>query len=259
MCFAGANSHDKQKNQVSLSTDKHYKQTNSSITRLIFSHNDWYPCAGADLQVPSMCSTGLGTSLSPSKVQFDAEETPHIYAEHGRVTVVKGFEGPNALGPATHKSIERDFVNSPGKAETKLETRDLVNSNIHGTDVALQISQEDTSRCVIVGSNVRSSPLQEVRNLKPGIACGMRFGGSGTTPDLPWVSTTGVGPNGRTISGVMYKYDVDQVGIVCACHGRHMLPGEFVLHAGLTEALSTEKNIVVSPYIIGNEAASAKG
>ncbi|GLJ04992.1 hypothetical protein SUGI_0008710 [Cryptomeria japonica] len=227
----GVKSYDKQKSQVSLSTDNSYKQTNSSITRLIFSHNIQDQCAGPDLQVLSMLSTGP----------------------------VKGCEGPNATGPATYKILERDSVDSPGKDEKKLETRDLDNSNVHGTGISLQTSQEDISRHVIVGPNMTNSPLQEVWNLKPGIACGMSFGGSGTTPDLPWVSTTGVGPNGRTICGVMYKYDANQVGIVCACHGRHMLPGEFVLHAGKTDASSPEKNIVVSPYISGSEAASAKG
>ncbi|KAJ6435421.1 hypothetical protein OIU84_000582 [Salix udensis] len=39
------------------------------------------------------------------------------------------------------------------------------------------------------------------------------------------------GPNGRTISGVTYKYSANQIRIVCACHGSHMSPEEFVRHA----------------------------
>ncbi|GLJ40377.1 hypothetical protein SUGI_0830890 [Cryptomeria japonica] len=46
---------------------------------------------------------------------------------------------------------------------------------------------------------------QEVWNLRPGIAPGLKFGGTGNSPDLPWVSTTGIGSNGKTISGVMYR------------------------------------------------------
>ncbi|CAA6671120.1 unnamed protein product [Spirodela intermedia] len=68
--------------------------------------------------------------------------------------------------------------------------------------------------------------------IKPGIAASLIFGGSGSCPDLPWVSATGAGPSGKTISGVTYKYSSNQVKIVCACHGTHMTPEEFLQHAG---------------------------
>ncbi|OWM66055.1 ninja-family protein mc410 [Punica granatum] len=65
--------------------------------------------------------------------------------------------------------------------------------------------------------------------IKPGIAADVKFGGCGSYPNLPWVSTTA--PNGRTISGVTYKYNANQIRIVCACHGSHLSPEEFVRHA----------------------------
>ncbi|KAG6770041.1 hypothetical protein POTOM_025708 [Populus tomentosa] len=67
--------------------------------------------------------------------------------------------------------------------------------------------------------------------IKPGIGPAMKFGGCGSYPNLPWVSTTLPGPNGRTISGVTYKYSANQIRIVCACHGSHVSPEEFVRHA----------------------------
>ncbi|XVF19097.1 hypothetical protein REPUB_Repub11eG0080800 [Reevesia pubescens] len=67
--------------------------------------------------------------------------------------------------------------------------------------------------------------------IKPGIAADLKFGGSGSYPNLPWVSTTGTGPHGRTISGVTYRFSANQIKIVCACHGTHMSPEEFVRHA----------------------------
>ncbi|KAJ4839874.1 hypothetical protein Tsubulata_003179 [Turnera subulata] len=67
--------------------------------------------------------------------------------------------------------------------------------------------------------------------IRPGIATPVKFGGCGSRPDLPWVSTTAPGPNGRTISGVTYRYSANQIRIVCACHGSHMSPEEFVRHA----------------------------
>ena len=67
--------------------------------------------------------------------------------------------------------------------------------------------------------------------IKPGILADVKFGGSGSCPNLPWVSTTAPGPNGRMISGVTYRYNANQIRIVCACHGSHMSPEEFVRHA----------------------------
>ncbi|WVZ58147.1 hypothetical protein U9M48_008450, partial [Paspalum notatum var. saurae] len=46
---------------------------------------------------------------------------------------------------------------------------------------------------------------------RPGIAPNVKFGGSGSYPDLPWVSTTATGPNGRTISGVTYKFGRNEI------------------------------------------------
>ncbi|KAG8367378.1 hypothetical protein BUALT_Bualt16G0065800 [Buddleja alternifolia] len=89
--------------------------------------------------------------------------------------------------------------------------------------------------------------------IRPGIAAELKFGGCGTYPNLPWVSTTGSGPNGRTISGVTYRYSPTQIRIVCACHGSHMSPEEFVHHA--TEENTTPDGL---PSFTGtNPAASA--
>lgn len=97
---------------------------------------------------------------------------------------------------------------------------------------------------------------QEICNLRPGIAPGLKFGGTGNSPDLPWVTTSGIGPNGKTISGVMYRYNRNQVKIVCACHGRHMSPSEFVQHAGGADTSNLDNNVVVNSFSNGNHTSS---
>ncbi|KAG8086387.1 hypothetical protein GUJ93_ZPchr0010g10769 [Zizania palustris] len=94
--------------------------------------------------------------------------------------------------------------------------------------------------------------------IRPGIAPNVKFGGSGSYPDLPWVSTTGTGPNGRTISGVTYKFGRSDVKIVCACHGTHMTPDEFIRHATSADAPGQENNTTLQAFPVGNEAASAQ-
>lgn len=93
--------------------------------------------------------------------------------------------------------------------------------------------------------------------IRPGIAADVKFGGSGSFPNLPWVSTTGPGPNGRTISGVTYKYNATEVKIVCACHGTHMSPDEFIRHPA-EQQTNTVATPSLAPLSNGNPAASAK-
>ncbi|XWS72067.1 hypothetical protein CRYUN_Cryun02cG0009100 [Craigia yunnanensis] len=93
--------------------------------------------------------------------------------------------------------------------------------------------------------------------IKPGIAADLKFGGSGSYPNLPWVSTTGTGPHGRTISGVTYRFSTNQIKIVCACHGTHMSPEEFVRHAS-EECTNPDNNNELATFPSTNPAASAQ-
>jgi Tify domain binding domain len=77
------------------------------------------------------------------------------------------------------------------------------------------------------------NPQENKGPIRRGIGSEIKFGGSGSSADLPWVTTTGLGPNGKTISGVTYRFGPgkEQLRIVCACHGTHLSPEEFVHHA----------------------------
>lgn len=121
----------------------------------------------------------------------------------------------------------------------------------------------------VTGGNISvraKDPLEQPRaeavpsefpTIRPGLAADLKFGGSGSYPNLPWVSTTGPAPNGRTISGVTYRYSPTQIRIVCACHGSHMSPEEFVRHAS-EEQTSQEGGAGVSSFPSSNPAASAQ-
>lgn len=70
--------------------------------------------------------------------------------------------------------------------------------------------------------------------------------------DMPCVSTTGDGPNGKKIDGFLYRYMKGQeVRIVCVCHGSFLSPAEFVKHAGGRDVAHPLKHIVVnsSPFL----------
>ncbi|KAK4268249.1 hypothetical protein QN277_024931 [Acacia crassicarpa] len=70
---------------------------------------------------------------------------------------------------------------------------------------------------------------------------------------MPYVSTTGNGPNGKRVNGFLYRYNNSQVSIVCVCHGSTFSPAGFVQHAGGTTDIShPERHItVINPPAFG--------
>ena len=70
-------------------------------------------------------------------------------------------------------------------------------------------------------------------------------------PQMPYVSTTGNGPNGKTVNGFLYRYTKSEVSIVCVCHGSTFSPAEFVQHAGGTDISQPLRHITVIPSPFG--------
>ncbi|XAR60936.1 hypothetical protein NMG60_11034481 [Bertholletia excelsa] len=68
---------------------------------------------------------------------------------------------------------------------------------------------------------------------------------------MPCVSTTGNGPNGKTITGFLYRYTNTEVSIVCVCHGTSFSPAEFVEHAGGKDISHPLRHITVIPSAFG--------
>lgn len=64
---------------------------------------------------------------------------------------------------------------------------------------------------------------------------------------MPSVTTTGNGPSGRKIKGLLYKFVKGHVSIVCVCHGVFLTPAEFVKHAGGSDVENPMKLINIVP------------
>ncbi|XP_021660879.2 ninja-family protein AFP3 [Hevea brasiliensis] len=74
---------------------------------------------------------------------------------------------------------------------------------------------------------------------------GFQDNGVDVMKQMPSVTTTGDGPNGKKIVGFLYKYRKGQVSIVCVCHGSSLSPAEFVKHAGGKDVPNPMKHITV--------------
>ncbi|XP_050364015.1 uncharacterized protein LOC126782747 [Argentina anserina] len=70
-------------------------------------------------------------------------------------------------------------------------------------------------------------------------------------PQMPYVSTTGNGPNGKTVNGFLYSFSESEISIVCVCHGSTFSPAEFVQHAGGIEVSQPLRHITVIPSSFG--------
>ena len=68
---------------------------------------------------------------------------------------------------------------------------------------------------------------------------------------MPCVSVTGNGPNGKTITGFLYRYTKAEVSIVCVCHGASFSPAGFVEHAGGVDVEHPLRHIRVVPFALG--------
>ncbi|KAM5563020.1 ninja-family protein AFP4 [Rosa sericea] len=74
---------------------------------------------------------------------------------------------------------------------------------------------------------------------------------SPSMPQMPYVSTTGNGPDGKTVHGFLYRYSQPEISIVCVCHGSTFSPAEFVQHAGGTDVSQPLRHITVIPSAFG--------
>ncbi|XP_057808867.1 ninja-family protein 4-like [Salvia miltiorrhiza] len=88
------------------------------------------------------------------------------------------------------------------------------------------------------------SPTSSVINAPPNPS----QDGSASPLHMPCVSTTG--PDGRTITGFLYKYTKSEVSIMCVCHGSFFTPAEFVEHAGGVDVTHPLRHITVVPSAV---------
>ncbi|KAJ0042657.1 hypothetical protein Pint_19049 [Pistacia integerrima] len=97
-------------------------------------------------------------------------------------------------------------------------------------------------------SKVAGVPMKNELNKTTAAEKGMKEVVRNVLEDMPCVSTTGDGPNGKRIDGFLYRYRKgEEVRIVCVCHGSFLSPAEFVKHAGGGDVAHPLKHIVVNP------------
>ncbi|XP_010486270.1 PREDICTED: ninja-family protein AFP3-like [Camelina sativa] len=64
---------------------------------------------------------------------------------------------------------------------------------------------------------------------------------------MPCVTSTGNGPDGKTVNGFLCRYSKSEISIICVCHGTSFSPAEFIVHAGGTNVSHPLRHITVVP------------
>ncbi|XP_059638177.1 ninja-family protein mc410-like [Cornus florida] len=157
-----------------------------------------------------------------------------------------------AMPGMPHKSSEAPQYDGRALERAKIDGKE----HATGEGSSSQTKDDENGSNMILWAKNSSDHPSEYPAIRPGIDADLKFGGCGSYPDLPWVSTTGLGPNGRTISGATYRYSATQIRIVCACHGSHMSPEEFVRHANEEQTNPATAGMV--SFQSSNPASSAQ-
>ena len=182
--------------------------------------------------LPLISSPGTLPQFASQIMQTDTADHRSLKDQGGgSMNVFPGFASSQGL---------QGSVRTPSSStkEDKGETHHIHNRN-NSLEPNHIVAQEEIRRALggqfHQGTTDNLSAIDalgdDIANLQRGMVPGLKFGGTGTAPDLPWVHTTA--PNGRTIGGVLYRFGPSQLKIVCACHGKHMSPVEFTQHASV--------------------------
>ncbi|KAI4380710.1 hypothetical protein MLD38_006871 [Melastoma candidum] len=209
-----------------------------------------HPLSGDEDERPGITTMALGnapiiSAYSPVQLPVFDKDNSRVVAPHAAYA----SKGPptSALNPMNAHGSSEDFQYYRTRRTEEIAR---VVGKQHASEEGSSNPLEEDVKAVC------DNLFAEHAAIKPGMAAELKFGGSGSFPNLPWVSATGLGSNGKTISGVSYRYSTNQIKIVCACHGSHLSPEAFVQHAS-EEKSNLENGIAALPAVQNNNPSSS--
>lgn len=152
-----------------------------------------------------------------------------------------GLQGSSSSGVSDLKSHSVQGSNGCAVVRSPTATLSLPENTNHKAAIS-------PATLMMVGKPAVSAGEEEESSKKTSADGGAREMERNMMEEMPCVSTTGDGPNGRRIEGFLYRYRKgEEVRIVCVCHGSFLTPAEFVRHAGGGDVAHPLRHIVVNP------------
>ncbi|WOL15562.1 ninja-family protein [Canna indica] len=169
---------------------------------------------------PSNACSNASKGIASAEVENTGSSSSEISSHRSR---------PIQGGSSSSIDSKSNSISSPRNAEEKRSEAPL---REEGTDKLLPSAAQSCNS--VSKLNKRIKVADE------------RTGNSSTLLRMPpRVSTTGDGPNGRTIDGFLHVCSKSEISIVCVCHGSSFTPAEFVKHAGGTNISQALRQIVM--------------
>ncbi|XP_050226283.1 ninja-family protein AFP3-like [Mercurialis annua] len=162
-----------------------------------------------------------------------------------------GVGGEGGLPPSSQGSVGSQRSGSSGLSES--DSLPPIQGMNRGSESRSPVSVQSLSECdqksTFNGKSGSPPPAVATKTGKPEGVNGAKETARNVLEDMPCVSTTGDGPDGKRVEGFLYRYRKgEEVRIVCVCHGSFLSPAEFVKHAGGGDVAHPLKHIVVNPY-----------
>ncbi|XP_062077895.1 ninja-family protein AFP2-like [Humulus lupulus] len=211
----------------------------------------WTPTAGADGKngvQPMPCRsfgpfyTGQGFGLNVSNGSGSEKNVGKADGEAGKTTS-NGCSSSTVLSDS-ESSLEQNQRNDSKTNDEKANSEASAQNCSETTTVSQPVPEQQPP---VADSTPSPNKAAELDRKPPKPPAQNRIGTTWPLQQMPYVSTTGDGPNGKTVTGFLYRYTKSEVNIVCVCHGRTFSPAEFVEHAGGTDISNPLKHITVIP------------
>ncbi|KAL2488268.1 ninja-family protein 4-like [Forsythia ovata] len=182
-----------------------------------------------------------GGSLSNSDTGSNSSSSHMLEQLESNVSLAKIEPKDGSVGAAKH-TIKKASSSIPQLSPIQLTEKSKSDTN----------SNRTTGICLSQADNRAFSPLKESNGIisKPSKPQN-QIQKAASLSHMPCVSTTGNGPNGKTITGFLYKYTRSEVSIMCVCHGSSFSPAGFVEHAGGIDISHPLRHITVVPSAFG--------
>ncbi|CAH2054670.1 unnamed protein product [Thlaspi arvense] len=196
---------------------------------------------------------GVNLDLSFSKMGNGYGYGSGQYEENGK-TVHIGSPICTSSDVSDPYSSSREEGGSCDFGENSGQTKPVkspVNSIQTGTEATVRSTDGPNEAVVVKNQEWSKSAAVEETGKPP--KPGPNGNGDGVNGSLlpfarmPCVTSTGNGPEGKTVNGFLYRYSQSEISIICVCHGTSFSPAEFVIHAGGTHVTHPLRHITVVP------------
>ncbi|XP_051143660.1 ninja-family protein 3-like isoform X1 [Andrographis paniculata] len=193
---------------------------------------------------------GVDSSSSTSSVVISQTESVHKTASYGSLersgsasdyqttAAHKGGGSSSDTGSQSSRLWSRQQGHNVAKPDQK-SWQHLTRLSEHDTKVSPPIPGQTNARQHPSNEQSSSSVIEKPPKPPSPVA---------PNQSMPCVTATGNGPNGKTVTGFLYKYINTEVIIMCVCHRRFFTPAEFVEHAGGVDISHPLRHITVVPF-----------